>query len=135
MSLRRAFVGAAVLVTIALTGCSASGGDDAGTEPAVSKTAAAAPKADAGDGAVDVANAPVSAEALCAYLKKDSARIKAVGSEVGAQAQLTMGIADLYGDHLDKLDGDVVDAQALKTCPATRAELLKAAGLKSFGEL
>ena len=43
-------------------------------------------------------------------------------------AQLTMGIADLYDDHLDQLDGDVLDAQAVQTCPETRDELVKAAG-------
>jgi hypothetical protein len=77
----------------------------------------------------------VSAQELCAHLKKEAPRIEAVGSEVGAMAQLTMSIADLYGDHIDRLDGSVVDEQAAKTCPDTRAALLKASGVKSFAEL
>ncbi len=88
-----------------------------------------------GGGGADVAGAPVSAEALCAHLKKEAPRIEAVGSEVGAEAQLTMSIASLYDDHLDQLDGSVIDAQAVQSCPGIRTKLLKAAGLKSFAEL
>jgi hypothetical protein len=112
--MRRVLACAAVLAALTLTGCKASGDDSA---PAAK------------------ADAPISAEALCAHLKKEAPRIEAVGSEVGAMAQLTVSIANLYEDHLDRLDGDVLDEQATKTCPDTRAELLKASGIKSFGEL
>ena len=111
----------ALMAVLVLTGCKESGDT-------------AAP-AKAEGGAVTTANAPISAEALCAHLKKEAPRIQAVGSEVGAMAQLTMSIADLYGDHLDQLDGDVIDEQAAKSCPDTRAVLLTASGIKSFGEL
>jgi len=132
MNLRRVMAGVALTIVLASAGCKASGGDDAaGGAPA---PATAAAKGDTGAG-VDVASAPVSAEALCAHLKKELPRIKAVGSEVGAQAQLAVSIANLYDGHEKLLNGDVLDAQAQKTCPDTRAELLKAAGIESFGNL
>jgi hypothetical protein len=126
--MRRVLACAAVLAVLALAGCKESGGDDA----AGTAKATAAGKA---DGEVTAANAPISAEALCAHLKKEAPRIQAVGSEVGAMAQLTVSIANLYEDHLDRLDGYVLDEQATKSCPDTRAALLKASGIKSFGEL
>src|SRR5512147_3169223 len=104
--MRRVLVCAAVLAALALTGCKASGDGAAG--------AAAPAKKDGGE--VTAANAPISAEALCAHLKKEAPRIQAVGSEVGAMAQLTVSIANLYEDHLDRLDGYVLDEQATKTC-------------------
>jgi hypothetical protein len=119
MRVRPVLVCVSVAAMLALTGCKASADDEA------------APVA----GTAAEGSAPISAEALCAHLKKEAPRIIAVGSEVGAMAQLTVSIANLYDDHLDQLDGDVVDAQALKTCPDVRAELTKAAGIKSFAEL
>jgi hypothetical protein len=131
MGLRPALLCAAAVVALALTGCSAAGDDGAGAAPAAAATATPTTKS----GGADVAAAPVSAEALCAHLKKEAPRIEAVGSEVGAEAQLTMSIASLYDDHLDQLNGSVIDAQAVQSCPDIRAKLLKAAGLKSFAEL
>jgi hypothetical protein len=126
MRVRSALVCVGLAAVIASAGCKASG---AGADTAGGNTAG-------GNAAgVDVNSAPVSAAALCAHLRKEAPRIKAVGSEVGAMAQLTMSIADLYGDHLDQLSGDVIDAQAVASCPETRAELVKAAGIKSFAEL
>jgi hypothetical protein len=119
---------AAAVVALALTGCAATTDDTNEAAPAATKTTAAATTA-------ATADAPISAEALCAHLKKDLPRIQAVGSAVGAQAQLAISIADLYDAHLDQLDGDVVDAQAAKSCPETRAALIKAAGLTSLGSL
>jgi hypothetical protein len=116
MGLRQVLACAAVMAALALTGCGASADETTTTAPAE-------------------VEAPVSAEALCAYLKKELPRIKEVGSEVGAGAQLSMSIATLYDDHLDQLDGDVIDAQAAKSCPETRAELLEATGLESLGNL
>ena len=55
--------------------------------------------------------------------------------EVGSGTQLSMSIATLYDDDLDQLDGDVIDAQAEKSCPETWAELLQATGLDSLGSL
>src|SRR5689334_4495241 len=123
MRIRAVVVGAAAVAVLALTGCGTDSGDGGG--------AAAGGK---GDGVTE-ANAPISADELCAYLKKELPGVKKQGSEIGAMAQLTMGIAELYGDHLDQLDGDVLDAQAVKTCPETRDELVKAAGVESLGDL
>jgi hypothetical protein len=123
MGLRAALVCVAAVFAVALSGCSSSGGDEvAGSAPAATKAA-------------ETTAAPISAEDLCAHLKKELPRIKAVGSEVGAMAQLTISIANLYEDHLPELDGDVLDAQATKSCPQTRTEILTAAGVDSFTDL
>ncbi|GIF19658.1 hypothetical protein BJ973_006702 [Actinoplanes tereljensis] len=116
MRVRPVLVCVGLAAALALTGCKASADQEA------------APAAAAQE-------APISAEALCAHLKKEAPRIIAVGSEVGAMAQLSISIANLYDDHLDQLDGSVVDEQALKTCPDVRAQLTKAAGIKSLAEL
>jgi hypothetical protein len=124
-AIRSALVCVAGVVALALSGCSSSGGDDTTGSAPVETTAAAAA----------ATGAPISADALCAHLKEELPRIKAVGSEVGAMAQLTISIANLYEDHLPELDGNVLDAQATKTCPQTRTEILKAAGVDSFTDL
>ena len=129
MSLRPVLVCAAAAVALALTGCSASSDEDAATTAPADKPAAVA-AADSGGG-VDAAKA----EALCAHLKKELPRIKAVGSEVGSMAQLAMSLASFYEDHPKELDGTVLDAQAQQACPQTRTEMLKAAGIKSFADL
>ena len=136
MKVRRVFAGAAVAAVLALAGCSGSG-SGGGSGPAGGDTAAkpAAGGEAAKPAAAGEADAPVPAEALCAHLKKELPRITTVGSEVGATAQLAISIADLYGDNVDKLDHDVIEAQAAKSCPDTRAALLKATGLDSFSEL
>lgn len=131
--MRRVLACAAVLAALSLTACKASGDDTSGSASTGAGTGAGTAKTDGGE--VTAANAPISAEALCAHLKKEAPRIEAVGSEVGAMAQLTISISNLYDDHLDRLDGYVLDEQATKTCPDTRAALLKASGIKSFGEL
>jgi len=128
-------VAAAFAFALTLTGCSSSGEDAAGTTTGTTAGTAAAGTKAADAKAGGAASAPISAEDLCAHLKKELPRIKAVGSEVGAMAQLTISIANLYDDHLEELDGDVLDAQATKTCPQTRTEILKAAGVDSFTDL
>ena len=124
MSLRRVLVGVAAVVTLGLTGCSASSTDDAPTAAPAGTTAGAA-----------AADDSAAAKDVCAYLKKELPRIKAVGSEVGAMAQLTMSLAGFYETHEKVADGEALDAQTKKQCPEVRTEMLKAAGMKSFADL
>ncbi|MFI5930811.1 hypothetical protein [Actinoplanes sp. NPDC051494] len=118
MTPRPVFASVTLVLALVLTGCSSSP-TTAGPAPADAPAAAA----------------PIPADELCAYLEKEAPRIKEPGTEIGVMAQLTTSIADLYGDHLDQLDGDVIDAQARETCPDIRAELTAAAGVTSFGDL
>jgi hypothetical protein len=119
----------AAVVTLGLAGCSGSGaeeGAEAGAPAAETTTAADKP--------ADAADDPAAAKDVCAHLTKELPRIKAVGSEVGAMAQLTVSLANFYEDHEKVADGTVLDAQTEKTCPEVRAEMLKAAGMKSFAD-
>jgi hypothetical protein len=122
MSLRRVLVGVAAVVALGSAGCSASGTDGGGDVKAAAPAAAAAD--DSGDG-----------KDVCAHLKKELPRIKAVGSEVGAMAQLAMSLAGFYENHEKLADGEALDAQTEKACPEVRAEILEAAGIKSFADL
>lgn len=124
--MRRMLVGVATVVALGLTGCSTSG-DDAAAPAAGDQVAAA----DAPAGTeVNTENA----KALCAHLKEELPRIQAVGSEVGAMAQLTMSLASFYDGREKELDGTVLDAQVAQECPETGAAMLKAAGMKSFSD-
>jgi hypothetical protein len=106
-------------------------------EPAADPTSGAAPAAqataDAGGKTAD--GGTVSAEALCGYLKENVATWKAVGSEVGAMAQMTVGLADFYDRNGVVPQGAEVDEKAKAECPDVRAEVLKAAGIQSFTSL
>jgi hypothetical protein len=120
MRFRRVLGCVAAVVVVGLGGCS---GSDAGE----SSTAAPA-QATVGSAAVD----PGAGQDVCAHLSKELPRIKAVGSEVGAMAQLTMSLAGFYENHPKVADGTVLDEQTEKACPEVRAEILAAAGMQSF---
>ena len=126
MRLRRNVVCVAAVVTLGLAGCSAAD-NDKGPAAGAATTAAAAPAA--------AAAGPGAAKDVCAHLAKELPRIKAVGSEVGAMAQLTTSLAGFYENHEKVADGTVLDAQTEKECPQVRAEILKAAGMTSFADL
>jgi hypothetical protein len=142
MRLRRVLVSVAVVAALGTTGCSASGADDdsdtdaapagaTATAGAAERTTAAAGATAAADETTDAA----AAEDVCAHLTEELPRIKAVGSEVGAMAQLTMSLAGFYENHGKVADGTVLDAQTEKACPRVRTEILEAAGIKSFADL
>lgn len=126
MSLRGVLTCLSAVVVLGMAGCSAAGPEE---KQATTAPAAAATTTAAGD-AVDAA----AAKEVCAHLTKELPRIKAVGSEVGAMAQLTMSLAGFYEDHAKVADGTVLDAQTESACPQVKAEMLKATGMKSFAD-
>lgn len=113
-------VAIAALATVSIAAC--------GDKTAPAETSA--PKAQA---AADAKS--VSAEDLCTYLKKSAPEWKAVGSEVGAMAQMTMGLAGFYDEQGAVPDGSDMDEKSQAECPEVRAEVLKAAGVESFTSL
>ncbi|GAA3335724.1 hypothetical protein GCM10020358_05130 [Amorphoplanes nipponensis] len=117
------------LATVSLAACDGSGSSSAGTAEAP----AAAPAAGASTAAA--AAIDVSAADLCAYLKKNVADWKAVGSEVGAMAQMTIGLADFYDGKGAVPDGADIDEKSRAQCPDVRTEVLRAAGIDSFTAL
>ena len=123
----------AAVVTLGLAGCSGSGTDE--SPAAGAKAAGTTAGAKVAAGTTAAADDAVSAKEVCAHLTKELPRIKAVGSEVGAMAQLTISLAGFYENHQKVADGAALDAQTEKACPQVRAEILKAAGMKSFADL
>jgi hypothetical protein len=125
--LRRTVVTLAVagLSAVSITACDDS--DSGSTAGAAAPTAEAAAQAATGQA--------VSAADLCGFLKKNVAEWKAVGSEVGAMAQMTIGIADFYDQQGAVPDGSDIEEKSKAGCPEVRAEALEAAGIESFTAL
>jgi hypothetical protein len=113
------------LAALTLSGCS-SKTDDSPT----SSTPATAQAGDAPAGAETV-----SAAKLCDYLRGELPKVQAVGSEVGAMAQLTVGLANFFSENGKPADGSVMDDLTTKECPDVRSAALKAIGKASFAEL
>jgi hypothetical protein len=118
------------LAALSLTACSDSG------SPSNTDTAGAgSPAADATGTAPAGGPKTVSAKALCDYLSGQLPKLKAIGSEVGAMANLTGNLYSWYDGQGVVPDGYQMDEQTLKECPDVRTEVLKAAGVKTFMEL
>jgi hypothetical protein len=129
--LRRTVVTLAVagLAAVSITACDDSASDSGST------AGAAAPAAKATAAAGAATGKSVSAADLCGFLKKNVAEWKAVGSEVGAMAQMTIGIADFYDQQGAVPDGSDIEEKSKAGCPEVRAEALEAAGIESFTAL
>ena len=113
------------LSALALSGCS-SKTDDSPTSPATAT-------AQAGD--APAKSDTVSAAALCDYLRGELPKVQANGSELGAMAQLTVGLATFFSENGKVADGSVMDELTTKECPDVRSAALKAIGKGSFAEL
>jgi hypothetical protein len=117
-----------LLAVAGLAAASITACDDPGAGP----TSGAAPAAQATTAA---GGKTVSAAALCGYLKENVAEWKAIGSEVGAMAQMTIGLADFYDRNGAVPQGADVDEKSKAECPDVRDDVLKAAGIQSFTSL
>jgi len=117
------------LSALTLSGCSSTTNDS----PAADAATAPASAAPAGDAPAD--SGTVSAAALCDYLRGELPKVKAVGSEVGAMAQLAVGLANFFSEHGKVANGSVMDELTTKECPDVRTETLKTIGVGSFAEL
>jgi hypothetical protein len=58
-----------------------------------------------------------------------------VGSKVGAEAQLAIGLADFFDKAGKPADGSVMDQLTTKECPTVRTDVLAAIGKDTFAEL
>jgi hypothetical protein len=118
------------LAALSLTACSDSGSPSNTGTPGAGPPAATATGTAPADGPKTV-----SAKALCDYLSGELPKLKAMGSEVGAMANLTGNLYSWYNGQGAVPDGNQMDEQTLKECPDVRTEVLKAAGVKTFMEL
>jgi hypothetical protein len=112
---------------LTLTGCAGTGTPEASaTGSAAASTAPSAPAA-TGKG--------VSGKELCDYLRGELPKLQGVGSEVGAMAQLTIGLFDLYDKRGAVPDGADIDTLTRAECADVRTQVLKVAGITDFGKL
>jgi hypothetical protein len=118
------------LAMLSLTACS-----DSGSPSNTATTTAGSPAADATGTAPAGGSKTVSAKTLCEYLSGQLPKLKAIGSEVGAMANLTGNLYSWYDGQGAVPDGNQMDEQTLKECPDVRTEVLKTAGVKTFMEL
>jgi hypothetical protein len=71
----------------------------------------------------------------CTWVKENLSAIP--DTEIGAQAQLAIGLSSFFEAHggLTNADGYALDDALARGCPDVHAAALKKAGIKSFGNL
>ncbi len=71
----------------------------------------------------------------CTWVKESLPTIP--DTEIGAQAQLAIGLSSFFEDHggLRNADGYALDDALARGCPDVHAAALQKAGIKSFGNL
>jgi len=125
--------------TFALTAC--SGSDPANDRSAPAVTAGSdLPAATAAPTPMQAATpsddpSGVSAAALCEYLTGQLPDLRAIGSEVGAMANLTANLFGWFDGQGAVPAGTEIDALTQQQCPDVRAEVLRLAGVDSFTAL
>ncbi|GLZ39230.1 hypothetical protein [Actinokineospora sp. NBRC 105648] len=110
---------------VALTACGPATSSSSNPNPVVPATPAAKAGTPAESSGVDV----------CGYLRGQIPALKAVGSDVGAMAQLTIGLYDFYDKQGKVPNGLEIEANAQKNCPDVAEQVYKIAGIKSFAAL
>ncbi len=119
---------------IAAIGCAAAlalaacGNTDAGG-PATNDPSASADESPKAGGST------VSAKELCDYLESELPNLKAIGSQVGAMARLTVNLYNWYDKRGVTPNGAEMDQKTSKECPEIKAEVNKVAGIQSFATL
>ena len=136
-------LGCGVAASIAcLPACS---GPESEPEPAADSPSAPAAETDApaetSPSATSAPAAPaegspeVSAAALCEYLTGELPDLRAIGSEVGAMANLTVNLFTWYDEQGAVPKGTEIDALTQEECPEVGTEVLSLAGVESFAML
>jgi hypothetical protein len=124
------------IAALALAACS-GGGDSATAESTgsasapsevPSEPAAPTPSPTAGD-------EPVSAAALCDYLTSLLPDLRAIGSEEGVMATLTLSLFSWYDEQGAVPSGFDIDEQTQAQCPDVGSEVLGLAGISHFTSL
>lgn len=73
--------------------------------------------------------------AVCAYLAGQVPSLKAIGTPVGAHANLVANLFGFLQAHGIPADSVALDEATTKTCPDVRQEILSITDLESFSEL
>ena len=124
--LRSRILALACLSALALTGCSKSTGSTTG--PVQSESAS-------GAGSGSTSSGGLSATALCDYLRGELPKLQSIGSKVGAEADLAIGLADFVYKAGKPADGAQMDELTTKECPTVRTDVLAAVGKDGFSDL
>jgi hypothetical protein len=124
-------------------GPSASASSSAGNGPPSTPTAEPTtapprtpPTAKSGEGE-GTATEAAGASTLCGYLERDLPRLRAVGSPVGALAQLAIGLSAWVEKHPSKRPArsSSLDAETERNCPAVRKAVLAVLKGDSFSSV
>ena len=115
------------MVVFLTVGC--GGGKDASSAPVASGTkgSSAVPAPDSG-------TAPTDGKATCDFLRGVLPKLQAVGSSVGALAQLAGAYSGFVEQNTpsQRPDSLVLDELTTRECPAVRTAVLKVRGVNSF---
>ncbi|GAA0899313.1 hypothetical protein [Virgisporangium aurantiacum] len=126
----RLLLAVAASVGILVTGCA-----DGAAPTSAGRTDAGTPVAGTTAAATAGGSTSVSAEDLCGYLRGQLPTLRAIGSTVGAMANLTVNLYSWYEKRGAVPTGSEIDRQTQQECPDTRAEVLTLAGMDSFATL
>ncbi|MEO8830472.1 hypothetical protein [Lapillicoccus sp.] len=72
---------------------------------------------------------------MCAYLTQQLPALKAIGTPVGAHANLVGNLFGFLQSHAIPADSGALDEATKAECPQVRTEVLAVTGLTSFAEL
>ncbi len=72
---------------------------------------------------------------VCAYLTQQLPALKAIGTPVGAHANLVGNLFGFLQSHAIPADSGALDEATKAECPQVRTEVLAVTGLTSFAEL
>ncbi|MEU4097082.1 hypothetical protein [Streptomyces sp. NPDC026673] len=126
-----------LLLTACGGGASNTGGGSSSDAPRPDASASASRSAASGAPAQDRTGNPVDAAAFCAFLAEEQPKLKSVGSEVGAQAALTIDLAGWIEEHPEQQPRTAADFDdaARRDCPDVRESILAATGHDTLREV
>jgi hypothetical protein len=121
---------------LALAACTSTPSGTTASENTPSGTTAAQDAPTGTTGAAPAGSAaPVSGADVCGYLRGQVPALEAIGSEVGAMANLTVNLYSWYEGKGAVPNGSQIDRQVAQECPDVAARVYELAGIKSFATL
>lgn len=133
---------ALVVALACLTACSSSS-TPASTAPASAPLTASAPSTPTGATGIPASTGSSAATSVgsypaaevCAFIQGQLPKLKAIGTTVGAEADITVSLFGFFQDHGIAPDGTQLEGATKAQCPDVHAELLKVTGLTSLAQI
>lgn len=129
----RGAIGLLLVLLVAAGGCGGGDGDNSGAagNPGTTSPAVVSPSPTPATSAP-----PAATGELCTFLRAEVPKLKAVGSEVGALAQLTADLATWLGENPGERPANTaqLDEITQRECPDVRSDILKTIGASRFAD-